>query len=258
MPLVDYSSESEDESVVGSKRESLKRKRSSPRSAPPPPPAAFHDLYASSARTSTRDDPSLHGGRKRAIPHVEGNWPSHIYLECKCPRILFSIQTPLTRRGRPSAEVADLISQLVQETKRTLESSEQSKCLHLHSLTTSDLGVASPLHISLSCSLPLATEQRQPFLNELRSSLVLKNIRPFNAALDGLRWVSNHEKTRWFLVLSIKPPPEDELNKLLKACNAVSGSYGFPLLYEEPLEMDSKRLKSTSSQLVALASWERR
>lgn len=62
----------------------LKRKRSEASDEDLPPlPAAFHDLYSTNARVSTSDNPSLHGGRKRALPHVEGNWPSHIYLECK-------------------------------------------------------------------------------------------------------------------------------------------------------------------------------
>lgn len=49
----------------------------------PPLPTAFHNLYPTALRTSTHDDPSLHGGRKRAVPHVDGNWATHIYLECK-------------------------------------------------------------------------------------------------------------------------------------------------------------------------------
>ena len=49
----------------------------------PPLPAGFRDLYSVPARISVHDDPSLHNGRKRAIPHVAGNWPTHVYLECE-------------------------------------------------------------------------------------------------------------------------------------------------------------------------------
>jgi hypothetical protein len=89
MSLVQYpdsdSASEEDVPVTAQKpKTALKRKRSEPSEDDLPPlPAAFHDLYSTNARVSTSDNPSLHGGRKRAVPHVEGNWPSHIYLECK-------------------------------------------------------------------------------------------------------------------------------------------------------------------------------
>lgn len=96
MPLVDYPDSGSDDDSGGvdsnsaptaqSAQSGLKRKHSHSANAIaalPPLPSAFHDLYASNARISTSDNPSLHGGRKRAVPHVEGNWPSHVYLECK-------------------------------------------------------------------------------------------------------------------------------------------------------------------------------
>ena len=92
MPLVEYSdSESSEDSLTGQDQstnekkehiQALKRKRSS-ESFLPPLPDTFHDLYASISRVSNHDDPSLHGGRHREIPHKEGNWPTHVYIECE-------------------------------------------------------------------------------------------------------------------------------------------------------------------------------
>lgn len=91
MALVEYSdSQSSDTSQpdqTHSKRPSsrgVKRKHSSTSESPLPPlPDSFHDLYASSARVSNRDDPNLHAGRQRITPHIEGNWPTHVYIECE-------------------------------------------------------------------------------------------------------------------------------------------------------------------------------
>jgi len=80
MALVSYSDSSSEEDELPSKK---RKRETSPVKELPPLPSSFRDMYSSTVRTSTQDDPSLHGGRKRVTPHVEGNWPTHVYLECK-------------------------------------------------------------------------------------------------------------------------------------------------------------------------------
>ncbi|KAM5460793.1 poly(U)-specific 3'-to-5' RNA exonuclease [Microsporum canis] len=107
MPLVQYSDTESEESGRDGEISRLSRSPKRPRhgsndkvrleadgqdhAALPPLPNEFRDLYSTSVRVSVQDDPSLHNGRTRAVPHVVGNWPTHIYLEC---RRMFSYTHP--------------------------------------------------------------------------------------------------------------------------------------------------------------------
>ena len=92
MGLVDYSDDSEGEEQTPAAPPPAKKRKvsASGERELPPLPASFLDQYSSTVRTGTQDDPSLHGGRKRLTPHVDGNWPTHVYLECKWSSISFN------------------------------------------------------------------------------------------------------------------------------------------------------------------------
>lgn len=159
---------------------SLKRKYDA--AAPsdlPPLPSKFLDLYASNVRTSTRDDPSLHGGRKRTTPHVQGNWPTHLYIECNSLLFPFQGCCVLIDAGYPNSVELGILTSLVDSF------SSQSKYEPLHegdinvqSLLKSDLGSPLPLHISLSRPIGLSTSAKDDFLSSLEVAISNSNIRP--------------------------------------------------------------------------------
>jgi len=120
----------------------------------------------------------------------------------------------------------------------------------------SPLGAALPLHLSLSRTLQVKTDEREAFVETLNSSLRKVAVRPFRIRFSRLKWVPNFERNRWFLVLGVDKPAQDELNRLLEACNEAAEKCGHPSLYtggigDGPMEgnttsMDSrKRTKST-------------
>ncbi|ESZ97350.1 hypothetical protein SBOR_2280 [Sclerotinia borealis F-4128] len=230
MALVDYTSSDEEEVVADNLNQDnerngrdgrnattgtgtsnsthLKRKRdiSSP-SELPPLPSKFHDLYASTVRNSTTDNPSLHGGKKRITPHIEGNWPTHIYIE-----------------WYPSTTEYDLLTALISKVASV-------KRFEIHTFLTSDLGVPLPLHVSLSRAIGFSKDVKDTFLTSFEQAIKFSGIRPFEIGFSGLAWVPNYEKTRWFLVLRLKRPGSDALNKSLHVSNKVVERFGQPPLY---------------------------
>ncbi|KAF2224955.1 U6 snRNA phosphodiesterase Usb1 [Elsinoe ampelina] len=192
----------------------------------PPLPAEFHNLYSAAARVSQSDDPSLHGGRKRIVPHVQGNWAAHVYLEF-----------------HPSPSLLSLLTRLLTLLPETSSSSsaEPSPSKNVHSLLLSPTSVPLPLHISLSAPLVLRTETKDEFLHTLLAELdrLLSSLGTRSGTLTlsptSLSWHPNQEKTRYFLVLRVGDAEEDAkaLSKLLSCTNSVARGFGLSELYAD-------------------------
>lgn len=108
----------------------------------------------------------------------------------------------------------------------------------------SELGAPLPLHVSLSRTLQIKTDDRESFLETLHVSLRRAAVQAFHLDFCGLKWVPNFERNRWFLVLGIKKPAKNELNRLLDACNEAAQKSGHPELYvggkgDGPMETNS-------------------
>lgn len=205
----------------------------------PPLPSAFHDLYASTVRLSNTDDPSLHQGRRRQVPHMAGHWPSHLYAEWH-------------PAGREHDQLSALLAAL---SARLLSTGSARDEIKIHGFLTSDLGAPLPLHISLSRPLSLPTARKDDFLDRVRDAVAKSGVRAFELVPDGLEWHRTHESARSFLVLRVrscssgkassstpgsssakgereeKQEKNAELGTLLRHCNALCRTFGQPELY---------------------------
>ncbi|RYO95938.1 hypothetical protein DL764_007563 [Monosporascus ibericus] len=223
--------ETRDEATTSVKRQKVSHTKipDNVSSSLPPLPSAFHDLYASTVRVSTNDDPNLHQGRRRVNPHKAGNWPTHLYIE-------YEIRSSST----PSTEILSFLN--------------------------SDLGAPQPLHISLSRPIVLNTSQKDGFLERLITSVKKSGIQPFNLAPWALSWHRTAESERSFLVLRVANkvgdttahedaktgPSNPELANLLGRCNGLVTEYGQPPLYA-PKALDGSNMAPHDAFHISVA-----
>ena len=109
--------------------------------------------------------------------------------------------------------------------------SGQHTASKVHSLLHNDLGVQLPLHISLSRSLILQTEQKDAFSLRLIKAAASCGVRVFDVVPQELKWHPNEDGTRWFLVIQVTSAG-GELLRLLQTCNSVAVAHDQPILYE--------------------------
>ncbi|KAI9662323.1 MAG: poly(U)-specific 3'-to-5' RNA exonuclease [Bathelium mastoideum] len=196
----------------------------------------FYDLYTTEPRVSAFDDPNLHGGRKRITPHVAGNWPSHVYLEW----------VPTPTECEP---ITSILSNLEAAADACPSSTDSSTPLEpIHPLHVDKLDAAATprrLHISLSTTLNIQTEQRHEFLEQMANTVKAD---PFRVRFMDLQWVSNYDGSRWFLVL--KCEEHTAMQQLLDRTNSVAARFGQNLLYQQDHRLDHGDQVSVQSEPV--------
>ncbi|KAK3694852.1 U6 snRNA phosphodiesterase Usb1 [Podospora appendiculata] len=234
MPLVDYGSDSDSDPPPSKKAKPNSPPPAAtpaPASAPLPPlPSAFHDLYASTVRTTTADTPSLHQGRTRQTPHIAGHWPSHVYIEWHPPPPTHALLTSL----------------LTSLQSRIASSPNPHHKPNITTFLTSDLGTPLPLHISLSRPLSLPTPTKAAFLSALTEGISTCGLAgPFALTCRGAEWHRTEESGRSFLVLRVRSATgthasaNPELTTLLRQCNRVARQHGQPELYQWAADADA-------------------
>lgn len=197
----------------------------------PPISDRLTDLYSSNARTAVADDPSLHQGRQRQVPHIPGNWPSHVYIDWD-----------------PSSGERELLSSLVDKLQTEVASAAQCypdlENVKINTaLRDPELPVDRPLHISLSAPITLTSKNKDAFLDELTRSMRSSGVSPFVVDFSGgVEWYRSEESTRSFLVLRVREvqntgttadsSPNPRLTTLLQQCNKTVKDYGQPPLYD--------------------------
>lgn len=195
-------------------------------------PTDFRHLYTTNVRVSNVDDPNLHEGRQRQTPHVEGNWPSHIFIDCKsCSDAGGAQQNLKIITGHPTHTESQIIQNLIDKVATSWPVSNQNTNTRWNSSLSNDNGVSLPLHISLSQTLQIPKDDRPQLLQEITSAIKCLGIKAFILKPAELKLVSNQTKTRTFLVIRVCSPENDELNRILEACNRVVAAHGYTPLY---------------------------
>lgn len=94
-----------------------------------------------------------------------------------------------------------------------------------------DLGVALPLHISLSRPLALKTEQKDAFLSRVQKGVEESSVTAFHVVPKDVAWHSNEKSTRSFMVMRLQRSKDQEMMRLLEVCNGIANDFEQPLLY---------------------------
>ncbi|KAG9300618.1 hypothetical protein G9A89_005218 [Geosiphon pyriformis] len=263
--LVDYTSssegESENEKETRGKRarteeeEEEMRKRKFKQELPPLP-SSFLELYTNKVFSTTKsiDDPSKHNGRIRSSPHVEGNWPTHVFVEVDIDpdfqELIYKIKqyaetvisqydhdfklfSCVRNNGDVDEKEIDIANNSGDIIKTPFIQTQD-----LFPVATQEFGTSSlnktddaKLHISLSRSIFLKYHQIQIFWEKIRQAVYEK--KRFSLSFAKIECFMNDEATRSFLAFEVGKG-YNELKELLLNIDSIVSDFSQPRFYENP------------------------
>ncbi|KIY68141.1 hypothetical protein CYLTODRAFT_421902 [Cylindrobasidium torrendii FP15055 ss-10] len=166
--LVEYSSSEEDDAAEPA--------------APPPKRKKLPALPNSLTVPKPKDDPSKHQGRLRSMPHVDGQWAAHVYVNIK-----------LNRRSALYVLLSDAL-RLARERVPILQDFWSSN-------EAGTPNTVPELHISVSRPIFIRAHQREDLKNAVKG--LAKECKPFDVSFSGFAELTNDERTRVFLAVEV-------------------------------------------------------
>ncbi|ODQ65387.1 hypothetical protein NADFUDRAFT_7552, partial [Nadsonia fulvescens var. elongata DSM 6958] len=185
----------------------------------PPLPAKFWDLYPSKPRIVSTDS-SFHDGKIRVNSHVDGLWPSHVYLEW----------VPNPESVKTLSACLDYVTQSLTAAiikNRAIKTTD----IQVRTLVHSELDVDLPLHVSLSDSIMIPANKKGLFKSAMISACEKIARNKLDLKFSAItRIYLNKTKTRAFIALVLN---EDvHLSNLIKQVNHICRTFKKPEFHD--------------------------
>ena len=176
--------------------------------------------------------------KKRSIPHIDGNYATHIYIKVinhdLFKDIIDYIQDKITKH---TDKVINHSDKVINHTDKVTNHSKRRKVNHsIHSKQSLIIPCESliipcdlPLHTSLSRPIYLIKDQIKPLVNHLTHSISLK---PFLLRYSKSKLFYNDDHTRLFLSICVLPSAH--LHTLTRIVDSILVTINQPPFYTPP------------------------
>ncbi|KAI0746474.1 hypothetical protein C8Q80DRAFT_1271367 [Daedaleopsis nitida] len=167
------------------------------------------------------DNPSLHQGRKRTTPHVDGQFAAYVYVPVQVPKRsrLFRLLCRIFASAKREVPTLHPIGFDLDDI-----ADPENEDLHTK-------GGAVELHVSLTRPTYLRAHQREEYKRAVQAAARSKQ--KFSASFATLSELTNDERTRTFLTLEVGGG-HDDFKKLAEALTPILRSIRQKEFYDDP------------------------